>query len=199
MKTLRFIFLGAALCLYINNLFGQTDSTSIIKPFGIGLHLEQFKINDISDLTDFPGNKIALSISTGNSFRFEPEFGFRSGKGESGDLNTKSSTVTLGLGSFIMFQHKKLNTYIGFRMELGIMKFTEDYMGSKVTEKSDRFLIGPAIGAEYFLGEKFSFGGEIGLRNVSSKTTKEPKPTGYQNEKISFFATDTGLFVRFYF
>jgi len=199
MKALRFFFLGVVFCLNFGQIYSQTDSSSLIRPFGFGLHLEQFKINDISDLGDFPANKIVLAISVGNSFRFEPEFGFRSARSESADLKSKGSSSTLGFGTFYMFQHKKLNMYLGLRIELGWMKSTEEYMGSKVTDETNRFSVGPALGAEYFLGEKFSFGGEIGLKSVSSKSTKVPKPTGYQDEELSSFATDTGLFIRLYF
>lgn len=199
MKHVRIVVSGIALCLNLTQLLCQTESSSIIKPVGIGLHLEQFKASDINDLQEAPANKIVLSISPGKSFRIEPEFGVRSGKYETTSFKSRSSSFCLGVGTFGMIQKNKLNLYGGLRFEYGIAKSTEESMGSSVTDKTDRQTFGPVIGAEYYLGEHFTFGGEAGLKFVSFKTTKDPMPTGYENEKTSYTATDTGLFIRFYF
>ena len=195
MKNFKLILLGAILCFNFSTLFSQTESKSLIKPFGIGLHIEQFKINDILDLQNTPANKIVLSISPSKSFRLEPELGLRFAKSQANSAS--ASSVSLGLGAFGMFQRNKLNLYAGVRLEYATMKSTSTY--STATNLSNRIMAGPALGAEYYLGENFTFGGEVGLRYASSTTTIDPKPTGYTDTKSSYFTTDTGLFVRFYF
>jgi hypothetical protein len=199
MKSARFVVLGIILCLNFSLLLSQSRSSSIIKPVGIGLHLEQFKVIDFSDFLDFPANKIAVMISPSNSFRFESEFGVRSGKYETTSIKSKGSSVSVGLGTFGMIQKNKLNLYGGLRFEYGEMKSTEEIMNNSVTDKTSRLMLGPVVGAEYYLGENFTFGGEVGLKFVSLKSTKDPKPTGYEDEEGTYAATDTGLFIRFYF
>ena len=80
MKTTKILALLSLFILFFNQLFAQDDKKSIIKTFGIGLHIEQFKLNDISDLGDAPANKIVFVISPVKSFRVEPEIGYRGGK-----------------------------------------------------------------------------------------------------------------------
>jgi hypothetical protein len=199
MKTFKIFSFAILIFLNFSQLSGQTDSSSIIKWFGLGFHVEQFKVNDFDDLLVFPTNKIVLSISPVKYIRFEPEFGIISEKYSAGSLKDKSHSFSLGLGILGMLQKNKLNFYGGLRLEYGIMKSTGEYMNIVEKEEITRFIWGPVLGTEYYLGENFAFGGEAGLRFVSSATTKDPKPTGYENEENSYYTTETGLFVRFYF
>jgi len=66
------------------------------------------------------------------------------------------------------------------------------------SETTNRFIIGPAIGCEYYLGDNFSFGGEFALKYGSMKTVEDPEPFDYKDEKSYYFTTDSGLFIRFY-
>lgn len=183
------------MCFNFGSVFSQTESKSLIKPFGIGLHIEQFKLNDLTDLTGSPANKIVLSISPSKSFRLEPEFGLRFSKTQ--PSNSSASIISVGLGALGMFQRNNLNLYGGLRFEFGRMKSTSQY--SSGTTGVSRIMIGPAFGAEYYLGENFTFGGEVGLRYFSSASTVDPKPSEYKGASSSYLTTDTGLFVRFYF
>lgn len=200
MRILRIVFLVAIICFYCNQLFSQTESSSIIKPFGIGLHIEQFKLYDIEDLDNAPANKIILVISPNNSFRLEPEFGLKTGDDITSDL--KNSSIYWGLGALGMIQHNGINIYGGLRFEYAIIKWEEsgsafDY--KKITNKSNRIIIGPAIGCEYYLGDNFALGGEVALKYAILKTTKDPMPSYYKDQESNYFVTDTGLFIRFYF
>ncbi|MCX6223652.1 MAG: outer membrane beta-barrel protein [Bacteroidia bacterium] len=198
MKKFKFVILGAIICFNFGTLFSQTEKKSLIKPFGIGLHIEQFKLNDITDLANSPANKIILSISPSRSFRLEPELGLRFAKDQNSD--NSSNCVYMGLGALGMFQRNNLNLYAGLRFEYGMINVnSKDYNGAKRTDETNRVTLGPVLGAEYYLGENFTFGGEVGFRYVSIGSTVSPKPTGYEDSKTSNFSTDTGLFVRFYF
>jgi len=160
----------------------------LIKSFGIGLHLEQFKSNDLFSLFEemgaFSGNKIILVFSPSNSFRIEPEIGFMTVSVKSEDEKIKF--INLGLGVLGMMQHNRLNIYGGLRGEYGISKY-----GSDSSDKNNTFSISPTIGAEYYLGDNFTFGGEFAIKYFSTKQ--------FEDYKINLFSTATGLFIRFYF
>lgn len=176
MKISKLIFLGVIICFNYSQLFSQTENTSLIKPFGIGLHIEQFKLNDIGDLNSAPANKLIFIISPNNSLRLEPEFGFKTGKNKTSDL--KNSGIYMGLGVLGMIQRNKLNIYGGLRSEYAIIKWDDafGYNSTKTSNKTNRLSIGPAIGCEYYLGENFAFGGEAGLKYATLKTIEDPKP-----------------------
>lgn len=200
MKTTRIITLLFLFILFNNRIFAQDEKKSIIKPFGIGLHIEQFKFNDITDFGLAPANKIVFVISPSKVFRIEPEIGFRSGKNKTNDL--KNSGVYAGLGLLGMLQKNKLNILYGIRIEYASIKYesiNNGFTGSKVTNESNRLSVGPGIGGEYFLGDNFAFGGEVGLRYAKLKSTEDPKPAGYTDVESSYISSDAGLFIRIYF
>ncbi|MHC1702884.1 MAG: hypothetical protein AB9846_03145 [Tenuifilaceae bacterium] len=197
MKKLRLVTLIAILCFSVNQLFSQTESTSIIKPFGIGLHIEQFKINDISDLEMAPANKIVFTISPLATFRIEPEIGFKYGKDK--ESENKVRFTNIGFGMYAMAQKNKLNFYYGIKLELGVMKVIEKEFTDEYTYKTNRTMLGPVVGVEYYLGENFTFGGEFGFKYVKTKSTIDPTPTGFEDDENTYYTTDSGLFIRFYF
>lgn len=192
MKINRLIFLGTLVSFHFNPLFGKTDSSSIIKPFGIGLHIEQLKLNDIDNLSMGPANKIIFTFSPIHSFRLESELGFRFGKD-----HDKHTSIYLGLGAFGMFQRKKLNIYSGLRFEYAIMRLKMTV--SDFSKTISRLGIGPVLGCEYYIGSNFTLGGEFGLKYYSLETTQKNPPSFYHVGKSNYFTTDTGLFIRFYF
>ncbi len=199
MKIIRFILFGAILQLNLGLLMAQTEKVALIKPFGIGLHIEQFKLYDLTDVNYAPANKLIFTISPWSSFRFEPEFGFRFNNDKTN--SKKNHGVYFGLGAFKMIQHNKLNIYGGVRIEYASIKWNiggssliYGAAGGNPTSFTTRFTIGPALGCEYYLGENFAFGGELGLKYASLKSTISDKEL-----KSNYFTTDTGLFIRYYF
>ena len=105
-----------------------------------------------------------------------------------------------------MYQAGKTNLYFGARIEQAKITETSKYSGGGTTDiytnTTKRFMIGPVVGAEYFLGKHFSFGGEVALKNYSYKIERtdssNPNPTPQENKSNSF-STETGLLLRFYF
>ncbi len=199
MKISKFLFFGALVCFNCIQLFSQTESNSLIKTFGIGLHLEQFKWNDVEELQASPANKIILAIAPVKSIRLEPEFGFRIGHDKTDEVKNKSTYF--GLGTLGMIQRSKLNLYAGIRFEYARIKEEGSlaYDGSDFTARTNRYTIGPALGCEYFLGENFTFGGELGLRYSTLKTIAEYYSIENKTQENNYFGTETGLFIRFYF
>ncbi len=180
MKTKNFISILIILLISFDTYCQSKDSV-MLKPIGIGLHIEQFKIADLLNEQLAPVNKLVLVLNSNNNFRIEPELGFRTGK--SNDVN--NSVLAFGIGVFGMNQRNKLNLYYGGRFEYAKVSISETEMySSDITT----LMIGPAFGAEYFLSEIFSLGGEMSLlyTHLSSGTNY-------------YWSTNTGLFFRFYF
>ncbi|MEN8122387.1 MAG: outer membrane beta-barrel protein [Bacteroidota bacterium] len=179
--------------------FGQnSDSPKDLKVFGLGMHIEQFKLTDITmDISTTPANKILLAISPTNHFRLEPEIGFNYLNNKEEELKDKS--IHVGIGVFGMFQKGKTNFYGGIKFEYANIsnEYNDWNTGAKQTTKMKRLTIGPAIGAEFFFGEHFSFGGEIGLKYMNLKS--ENNQFNVEDIKQDYITTDSGLLLRFYF
>lgn len=192
MKTSKLALLGVIFCFNFSYLLSQTEKPSLIKSFGIGLHLQQFTSNYLFDMESLPTSKFILVISPNNFFRLEPEFGFWTAKEKSEEVSMKN--INIGLGVLGMIQYNKLNTYGGLRCEYALTKYGDD-----TSYKSNNFSISPTIGTEFYLSENFSFGGEIAFKYSSMKSSIDPLPTYFEESEISSFSTETGLFIRFYF
>ncbi|MGE5412440.1 MAG: hypothetical protein ACM3MI_15885 [Clostridiales bacterium] len=198
MKITKLIFLGLLLCLF-TNAFSQTEATteasSYIRPFGVGIHLEQFKIHDMGDyFEEVPSNKVIFTINPSRSIRIEPEVGFNYYKRNN---ERKNSFVNMGLGAFGMSQYNRLNVYYGARFAYDLLTSKLALATTEVTTKVNFFSMGPAIGCEYFVANQLTLGGEFGVKygtksgDDNSQFSNDTKQTGLW--------TDTGLFLRFYF
>lgn len=189
----------------------DSDQAELAK-FGLGLHVEQFRINEIMSSNFVPVNKVIFTISPNNKFRIEPAIGYTKAKetrnDNFGSQETLQSGIFFGVGGFGMYQAGKTNLYFGLRLEYGTIN--DEYSSSDTNgnsffsnDKTKRFMVGPAVGAEFFFGKHFSFGGEVALKNYSSNTestdTNNPTPNPDEENKSNFFTTETGLLLRFYF
>jgi hypothetical protein len=181
------------------NVYSQTtETTPEIKVFGLGLHIEQFKLSDLSTSVSLaPVNKLIFTVTSNNRFRYEPEIGFSLVRDKDNDLSSK--VIHIGLGVYGMTQKGRTNIYGGVKFEYANISTEYFDWDSLVDEtmKVDRFSIGPTIGAEYFLGDHFSIGGEISLiyRDLKTKNSQY----SYDNENSDFVSIETGLLLRFYF
>ena len=188
--------------LNVGGLRAQSNTAVEVKHFGIGMHIEQFRVSDLGDMYTTPVNKILFSWNPCNSFKVEPEFGFVSSKNKADDL--KNSGVFYGLGLMGMIQRNRLNIYGGARVEGAVLKWEEKiYTGggtyAKMTTNAKRLSLSPVFGGEYFLSDNFSFGGELGVRIMAYKSAGSPNSTYNNDEDQTAMTTETGLFVRFYF
>jgi hypothetical protein len=105
---------------------------------------------------DYPSFYLPINISA--KFRLEPEIWFYR-YSETGNIFEETQTnLSLGLGVFFVVQKEKLDIYYGTRNGIIFSK-------TRTWSQTD-FYIGPATGAEYYLHERFSLGGEIQLRYV---------------------------------
>ena len=86
MRTTQLVLFAVVFMFNLGFLMAQTESGNLMKPFGLGLHIEQYKATDIEDLNTAPANKIAITINPAKFIRVEPEFGFKIGSNKSGGL-----------------------------------------------------------------------------------------------------------------
>lgn len=192
MKTTKLLLVAILLLLNTKLANSQKDSSQMIPKFGLGIHIEQFKVNDITDEYYIPITRFIFNYNINNHIRIEPEIGFNFGVNHNDNKN-----LGIGLGVFYIKPKKKLNIYGGLRIEYNKMKRS---LGSQYSSSSKRetekILAGPALGCEYFLGHHFSIGGELGLKLTYFFTTLDP---GGMSDSNSFISSDTGLLLRFYF
>lgn len=207
------IILVAALSLFSTAGFSQeSESSNSVPLIGIGINLTQFRMVDLwDDYYGAPANKLMITVSPLKYLRIEPEVGFFShsyedqvGNGQKFDL--KDRLLTFGAGLFGMYQKGNTNMYGGLRFESASIK--DEYLEQTgydinwnpiyaVSEsESSRTTFSPTIGAEYFLGEHFSIGGEFGIRIMSIKSEY---PGSSTTDKSNMTSTDAALQMRIYF
>jgi hypothetical protein len=187
------------MCSFIFS-YSQTEKVTL-KKFGLGIHVEQFKLSNINNDVDYLSpNKIIFTFNFRN-FRLEPEIGYRTAT----DNNSKDKVSAFGfaIGFMGMSQHGRLNFPIGVRIKDDIFtekSATSNFNGNPTEFKETTTVLsaGPVVGAEYFLGDNFSIAGEIGLM-FSAISSKHDEAFNGPETDISEFNTDTGLLVRFYF
>lgn len=177
-----------------STMYGQNRNDSSLKLFGLGLHMEQFRLNDLN-LNFIPANKIIFTINPNNNWRIEPEIGFNNINNKDAELKDKS--LSLGIGVLGMYQRGRANIYAGLRFEYS--DISHEYLsgfGKKQTEKLVGLAIGPVVGVEFFFGHNFSIGGEVALKYINLKA----KDSQYDDdaEQVTI-TTETGLLLRFYF
>lgn len=197
MKTHRIasMVIVLVLCLPVINSVGQTNDQGFeMKPFGLGLHMQQFKISEMDDML-MPVNKVLLTFNNNEgTFRFEPELGFVYTKHNiSDDYDVSTTGIQFGIGMFGMYQIQQTNIYYGGRLNYGRISQSSDYDWYD-SEPISTLSFGPAIGVEYYFSNHFSIGGEI---SIQLKTYKEDDYVDLFDETI--INTNTGLILRFYF
>lgn len=206
MKITKLVFFSFLLCIY-SQAFSQTESSTeaatYIRPFGIGLHLEQFKMHDLGGGAENIGsNKIVFTFNPSRSFRIEPEFGYNRDKHSSGATDFKNNNMNMGLGVFGMTQRNRLNIYGGARFEYNIQTEKQIYSSRTTTNTVNIFTLGPALGCEYYLSDQVALGGEFAVKfatlsNGYKVDGQDSENSDEDDKKLMW--TDTGLFLRFYF
>jgi len=188
--------------LFTGISFGQSsDESGLSLPtIGIGLHAEQFKINDLyGDIYLGYISTILVPINFTQHLRIEPEIGMLWMKDK--DADKGDAGISSGLGIFGMFQREKVNIYAGGRVILDKAKINNNYYynGEYAPVKFTKIRVGPVFGFEYFLARNFCIGGEMGVRYSFAKTLVEIPNTDDVEESSSAINFDSGLYIRLFF
>lgn len=172
---------------------------------GIGLVFKESLWGMLSELlgtvenegNTFPPSVIHVPIIRGG-LKLEPELGYLRASSsvkveDMGEVSTNTSSLRIGCGVFLYKPVNKVSFYYGGR--IGIVKMSsseeEDYesplYGEDTESKTSQtnFYIGPAVGAEYWIGEHFSVGGEAQLLYTEYG---EPKiEDGEEEDEVDIF------------
>ena len=179
-KVLIILLLGVTPLTY-----GQDSENSMELPkIGFGLNFNPLNLFDYYN-PDYSPSKLLITYTPVKFLRIEPEIGYMSVK----DDNYKESFLAYGGGVFFMKQKGKTNIYGGPKVEFATSKST---YGS-TTNKNGRLTIAPTLGAEYFLGQHFSVGGQFALKFISYKDLD-----GDENPDEKLTTTAASLQFRFY-
>ena len=134
-----------------------------------------------------------------DKFMIEPNLYYNYQSKEIGNLEEYESSFMVNIGLFsIKHKSDKLKTYSGFRLGVAMGKEKSIYT-SYNKEKSKAFLFGPSIGAELFLSDYVSFGGECTLRVIKGEKEGYDYQGNNEIENESTSMLTPSLMIRFYF
>jgi hypothetical protein len=168
----------------------ESNDNIIPRKFGIGIKANVINLIDLVDNNISPA-RLLLIVTPIPNFRLEPEFGILS---ISDEKDNKIKGLQFGLGIYPMYQKDRTNIFGGLNINSLTFNSTvkSQFSPQSVETKVNRFAFGLKIGGEYFLGNQFSFGGEVGISSVKTKTNQE-------STELNTVLTESSLAVRFYF
>jgi len=198
------------LSLIASMLFSQ-DISDTKMSLGFDFHLLPYLMvqDQSSGGYNYYGNDLELSEFLGvyfsiekNGILIEPSFSHRKETFEI-DYNTSnendyiitSTFANYSIGVFKIFDDADIRTYVGARIgkSFGLLESDEDHFEDL---EVDNFMIAPTFGAEYFVGENFSFGGEVMYKIVTQEDSESS--TSYDTKSTISMLVPKFL-VRFYF
>ena len=165
---------------------------------GLGLYIEGVTRTDILYFYEYPVARITLSVHSPSNLVVEPEFGFL--RRESEQSNTRNKSLQAGLGMYRLFRKNSIGISPGIKGAISKSLYVEEIgEPDEVTYSTKTIMLGPAIVMEYFFGEHFSFGGELGLKYSKREYRRDPKLADYHEDNVLYWYTETGIRLRFYF
>ena len=196
--------------LFAGTAQAQDDGVKV----GIGVNLIQATIApDLSGGGTFGAvalGDILVPIHFGQRFKLEPWLGVVRSREKSEDTGfTSEEKLTqwrFGTGLYYRFPaSESFVPYFGPRVGLLLTSFSNEFTngGSSKFELSETdFLIGLALGGEYFFSGHFSLGGEVQLNYISlGEPTEKVDGTEITNGSLSrsLFSNGASILARFYF
>lgn len=226
MKKLNLLLL--VIFLFTSNLmYAQEETPQNSVRVGVGITLVDMKellVTLAGGAVEIPNFYIPIDISP--SVRITPEIGYFQTTQEysseyKGDYfsdkcehETKTSMYQIGLGILAKKSTKDINLYYGIRGGLMHVSVKEEGKCTYVydnywyteteTERYDDeettsgFYVGPVIGGEYFLSDRFSLGAEVQFKYCSYSIEEEDSEDN-DEYSVSSLSTKPLVFVRFYF
>ena len=173
---------------------------------GIGISINPLAQTSSLGGVTVPGGLFAfhVPINIGEKFKIEPELGYWrvKQKASGGGINAEQTLTQwrLAAGLFYMFPQKaSLTPYIGPRV--GIVKSSETRKFDTSEDKFSQtdFLLGLALGGEYYFSSHFTLGGELQFNYISiGEPEEEGVPDTFELD-TDLFSTNGLLFIRWYF
>ena len=148
-------------CSLLTTAIYANEDNNTSKKYGMGISIGS------------SSNIVRLPIDMSNDMRLEPYIGFKFNDNDYGS----STNVQAGIALEKMYTiESNLKGYYG--AFLGV----ESYSGGETTTSA---ALGPIIGAEYYLNDKFCIGAEVRINAILGDTTT--------------VETDTSALIRYYF
>jgi hypothetical protein len=150
----------------------------------------------------FPGS-IGLLWHATKTIAVRPELSFAWSSSESGTNESDTQSFTTGLSAlFYLRKWDDLATYVSPRYAFARSTSTSDtsFAGDRETVSHSHLLSG-SFGAQYWLGQRFSAFGEIGLSYQHGRVETDPV-AGFilgSESSSNAFSTRSGVGVVFYF
>lgn len=164
---MRTFILLAALVLATPAALAQRDAGT---RFGLGVRIgasSNSVTNVVSnlDISGFSDVTFLVPVDINGVVRIEPELGIAriSYSFDNIDSETSGTQYTAGLGVFALMPQGDVTMTFGARA--GMTSYTEslDTDTDDSEQSVRRISVGPAVGAEYYLSDRFSIGAEVGL------------------------------------
>ena len=163
--------------------------------FGIGVIFNNFW-QDFSYDNNLP--TLYFPINIHKKFKVEPEVSYYNNTRNNESIDQKESAMRIGLGLFGITNYEKSLFYYGLRFSYNYYKTEYSTPVSDNRERtSKRFMLGPALGGEYFFVKHFSLGAEVGFQFTIKKD--EESNYNYYFPTSDVTATQVFIFLRFYF
>jgi len=199
MNLIKSFLCISLLLLLVMNAKAQDDPVRIGFGIGIGKGIS-FIGSDLSVLAlpiDFADFSV---IIRGESFRFEPTFGYfsTSSSSSSSGYTTESKSSNLRLGTVLAYANAMGSTNFYYGIDFGVIlssesrEYNDPFVESRDESKTD-FFIGPAVGGEYMFSDNFSLGGEIQINYISIGSFD-----GDSDESISAVSSRGKIILRWY-
>ena len=190
----------------------DTQSTSLSLPNSFGLDFHTFPytyLDNDASYYDYNDNDIPtlfgfyFSFITSNNLTIEPYYAFYKIEQErdydsdewQDDYKSSVSMRTFTVGVFKNKANKDSRIYYGARIGKKWYQFDTDQEGAEDYER-DSFILAPTFGAEYFIAESFSFGGEV---SYNIETEENTEASSYYDLNTSTSSVLPKFIVRFYF
>jgi len=170
-------------------IFAQTNKSEKALKYGVSATMEKRKdvfLDAFHRDSDIGFSRIRFPVLY-KSIKIEPELGYHGY-----DSKEKSSydLWQYGIGLYYYVGYQDVNFYAGPRLcfeELASTFSTDEEM------KQSYFNYGLTVGSEYFISERFAFGGDVQINKyiITNKTLS--------NFKIHHFSLIPSLYLSFYF
>ncbi|MBP1628305.1 MAG: hypothetical protein H6Q00_2780 [Holophagaceae bacterium] len=139
-------------------------------------------------------NAITAPIRLQGGIVLEPSVVFATSNEHDGSEKYKQTTFGAGFG---VFKHKEvvqsLEFFYGGTLSAGRYTYKDEYTSGTDKESANYIALEPAIGLEYNINKKISFGGKAGV------SFQHVHGNDYRYDQLNQVSTFSSLFVRMYF
>ena len=198
-KWILTVVMGSA--LFVSSAVAQEPGRTL----GLGIGLEPLSLIDEGSLVAAAAPSLYVPFMVTENVMLEPSLGVTRVSDEQTDGTTSYSTTMsawrLGLGAFLtMPVGPEGRGYFGPRIGLVRMSQSEESGTFDFSQDQLNLTFAGVTGAEFFLAEQFSLGGEVGLEYIHmGEPDVEPEPSVGIEADGSALRTITELRLRWYF